>query len=93
MAEWALFYLLQSDLTDGDPAVLWSRYVQLTQIEAVFRWLKSELADPCTGLDASGGTGEIRVRSDDRCSSADCGWPLLDFASIHATRAGSKDAA
>ena len=37
------YYLLRSNLTDGDPAVLWSRYVQLTQIEAVFRSLKSEL--------------------------------------------------
>jgi hypothetical protein len=36
-------YLLRSNLTDGDPAVLWTRYVQLTQIEAVFRSLKSEL--------------------------------------------------
>jgi hypothetical protein len=29
--------------TGEDPAVLWTRYVQLTQIEAVFRSLKSEL--------------------------------------------------
>src|ERR1700687_301320 len=36
-------YLLRSNLTAGDPAVLWTRYVQLTQIEAVFRSLKSEL--------------------------------------------------
>ena len=36
-------YLLRSNLTDGDPVVLWARYVQLTQIEAVFRSLKSEL--------------------------------------------------
>ena len=36
-------YLLRSNLTEGDPAVLWARYVQLTQIEAVFRSLKSEL--------------------------------------------------
>lgn len=36
-------YLLRSNLTAEDPAVLWSRYVQLTQIEAVFRSLKSEL--------------------------------------------------
>lgn len=37
------YYLLRSNLTSEDPAVLWSRYVQLTQIEAVFRSLKSEL--------------------------------------------------
>lgn len=36
-------YLLRSNLTGEDPAVLWSRYVQLTQIESVFRSLKSEL--------------------------------------------------
>ena len=36
-------YLLRSNLTDEDPAVLWTRYVQLTQIESVFRSLKSEL--------------------------------------------------
>ena len=36
-------YLLRSNLTGEDPAVLWMRYVQLTQIESVFRSLKSEL--------------------------------------------------
>jgi transposase len=36
-------YLLRTNLTGEDPAVLWARYVQLTQIEAVFRSLKSEL--------------------------------------------------
>ena len=36
-------YLLRSNLTGEDPAVLWKRYVQLTQIESVFRSLKSEL--------------------------------------------------
>src|SRR5215475_9122562 len=36
-------YLLRSNLTHEDPTVLWTRYVQLTQIEAVFRSLKSEL--------------------------------------------------
>ena len=36
-------YLLRSNLTGEDPAVLWVRYVQLTQIESVFRSLKSEL--------------------------------------------------
>ena len=37
-------YLLRSNLSGADPSVLWTRYVQLTQIEAVFRSLKSELA-------------------------------------------------
>lgn len=36
-------YLLRSNLTGEDPAILWTRYVQLTQIESVFRSLKSEL--------------------------------------------------
>ena len=36
-------YLLRSNLTGEDPAVLWARYVQLTQTESVFRSLKSEL--------------------------------------------------
>jgi hypothetical protein len=30
-------YLLRSNLTGEDPAVLWTRYVQLTQIESAFR--------------------------------------------------------
>ena len=43
-AEWRdRHYLLRSNLTAGDPRVLWTRYVQLTQIESVFRSLKSEL--------------------------------------------------
>ena len=36
-------YLLRSNLVGEDPAVLWERYVQLVQIEAVFKSLKSEL--------------------------------------------------
>ena len=36
-------YLLRSNLTGEDPAVLWTRYMQLTQIEAAFRTLKSDL--------------------------------------------------
>jgi hypothetical protein len=36
-------YLLRSNLVGEEPAVLWERYVQLTQIEAAFRSLKSEL--------------------------------------------------
>ncbi|MEK9133296.1 MAG: IS1634 family transposase [Pseudomonadota bacterium] len=36
-------YLLRSNLVAEDPAVLWERYVQLTQIEAAFRTMKSEL--------------------------------------------------
>jgi transposase len=36
-------YLLRSNLVEEDPAVLWERYIQLIQIEAAFRTLKSEL--------------------------------------------------
>ncbi len=36
-------YLLRSNVSGEAPAVLWTRYVQLTQIESVFRCLKSEL--------------------------------------------------
>ena len=36
-------YLLRSNLTGEDPTILWTLYVQLTQIESVFRCLKSEL--------------------------------------------------
>src|SRR5258707_2777926 len=43
-AEWRDgHYLLRSNLTAGDPRVLWTRYVQLTQIESVFKSPKSEL--------------------------------------------------
>jgi hypothetical protein len=43
-AEWRDgHYLLRSNLMAGDPSVPWNRYVQLTQIESVFRSLKSEL--------------------------------------------------
>ncbi len=36
-------YLLRSNLTAEDPAVLWTRYIQLTNIEAAFKSLKSDL--------------------------------------------------
>jgi hypothetical protein len=36
-------YRLRSNMTAEDPAVLWERYIRLTQIEAAFRALKSEL--------------------------------------------------
>lgn len=37
------YYLLRSNLVEEDPAVLWDRYIQLTQVEAAFKALKSEL--------------------------------------------------
>jgi len=36
-------YLLRSNLAGEDPAVLWERYMQLAQIEAAFKAMKSEL--------------------------------------------------
>lgn len=36
-------YLLRSNLVGENPTILWDRYVQLTQIEAVFRSLKTDL--------------------------------------------------
>jgi hypothetical protein len=36
-------YLLRTNLMGEDPEVLWDRYIQLTQIEAAFKCLKSEL--------------------------------------------------
>lgn len=37
-------YLLRSNLTEENPAILWERYIQLTEIEAAFKCLKSDLA-------------------------------------------------
>ncbi|MFB0554548.1 MAG: IS1634 family transposase [Phycisphaerae bacterium] len=37
-------YLLRSNSIEEDPGILWERYIQLTQIEAAFRCLKSDLA-------------------------------------------------
>ena len=36
-------YLLRTNLVSEDPAILWDRYMQLTQIEAAFKCLKSDL--------------------------------------------------
>jgi len=36
-------YLLRSNLVAEDPAVLWDRYMQLAQIEAAFKSMKSDL--------------------------------------------------
>ena len=36
-------YLLRTNLVSEDPALLWDRYMQLTQIEAAFKCLKSDL--------------------------------------------------
>jgi len=46
--EWAALaegcYLLRTNLTETDPAVLWKRYIQLTEAEWAFRIQKDELA-------------------------------------------------
>ena len=36
-------YLLRTNLTDEDPQTLWRQYLQLIEIESVFRTLKSQL--------------------------------------------------
>jgi transposase len=36
-------YLLRTNLTKEDPVKLWRQYIQLTEVESVFRTLKSEL--------------------------------------------------
>lgn len=45
--EWATLaegcYLLRTNLTETDPAVLWKRYIQLTEAEWAFRITKDEL--------------------------------------------------
>jgi hypothetical protein len=74
------YYLLRSNLTGGDPAVLWSRYVQLTQIEAVFRSLKSL---PPVGASRRRAhpdclprllpAGDAEEPADDSCARADAG--------------------
>jgi transposase len=46
-SEWAALsegcYLLRTNLTDSDPALLWKRYIQLTEAEWAFRITKDEL--------------------------------------------------
>ena len=37
-------YILRTNLTDEAPEVLWQRYTQLTEVEAAFKNLKSDLA-------------------------------------------------
>ncbi|MBV9491242.1 MAG: hypothetical protein JO069_16195, partial [Verrucomicrobia bacterium] len=36
-------YLLRTNLTQGEPETLWRYYLQLTEVENIFRTLKSEL--------------------------------------------------
>lgn len=37
-------YLLRTNLSEKDPAKLWEQYIQLTEVEAAFRTLKSDIA-------------------------------------------------
>jgi transposase len=47
-SQWAALsegcYILRTNLTDTDPAVLWKRYIQLTEAEWAFRITKDELS-------------------------------------------------
>jgi transposase len=47
-SQWAALsdgcYILRTNLTDADPAVLWKRYIQLTEAEWAFRITKDELS-------------------------------------------------
>jgi hypothetical protein len=88
-------YLLRSNLAGGDPAVLWSRYVQLTQIESVFRSLKSELGirpirhqleHRADALRRDGGAGDD---SNDRRLHPDRGWTLVDSSPLYAAGSGN----
>jgi transposase len=51
-------YLLRTNLTGEDPAVLWDRYIELTRIEEAFKCLKSEL-----GIRPIGHQSESRVEA------------------------------
>jgi transposase len=96
-------YLLRSNLTDEDPAVLWTRYVQLTQIEAVFRSLKSELrvrpihhqlehrADAHILIAFLAYCLQVTLKQQLQAHAP--GRPLADFAPIHATGHRHEDAA
>ena len=35
--------MLRTNLTEGEPETLWRSYLQLTEVESIFRTLKSEL--------------------------------------------------
>ena len=47
-SQWAVLsegcYILRTNLTDTDPAILWKRYIQLTEAEWAFRITKDELS-------------------------------------------------
>jgi len=47
-SEWAVLsegcYMLRTNLTETDPAILWKRYIQLTEAEWAFRITKDELS-------------------------------------------------
>ncbi len=37
-------YLLRTNLTETEPDIIWQRYILLTQVEAAFKSLKSDMA-------------------------------------------------
>ena len=49
-------YLLRTNLTDRDPQLLWRQYIQLTDLEAVFRTFKKR-AEPAAYLSPASATG------------------------------------
>ena len=81
-------YLLRSNLVAEDPAVLWSRYIQLSagDIEEPARGARA-------GTDASSGVGQTGGHPDDRRMGADGGRPLADSAALHAAGEGPSTAA
>ena len=66
-------YLLRSNLIGKNPAMLWQRYIQLTEIEAAFRNLKSDLAIRPVALGRTP-VHSPRLQSDPAASSSLISW-------------------
>ena len=81
-------YLLRSNLVAEDPAVLWSRYIQLSAGD-----VEDPARGPRAGTDASSGVGQTGGHPDDRRMGADGGRPLADSAALHAAGEGPSTAA
>ena len=52
-------YLLRTNLDPMDPDVLWRQYVQLTEVEAAFRALKSDWPSARSGTASSAASRPI----------------------------------
>jgi len=59
-------YLLRTNLTDNDPALLWQYYTQLVAVEEAFRNLKAIWRS---------GRSSIRTRSGSKPTSSSPSWP------------------